>query len=161
MALRRAGSVFHPDHGWRFAPACCAAQSEGHVGQSPRSCSTLRECCAHEGSVARKAPLPTSRVRLAAAPRRAHELGGAKRNLTPRSSRGPTAWHQAHEAPRPIMRFTGLAPHRWPRLTSNVRRHESTPASVAATLFAASVSAAQCYADITQEHEYEEPRLRQ
>jgi len=128
VALRRSGSVFYPDRGWRFAPACCAAQSEGHVGQSPRSCSTLRERCAHEGSVARKALLPTSRVRLAAAPRRAHELGGAKRNLTPRSSRGPTAWHQAREAVRHIILLAGLAPHRRSRLTSNVRSRNTSDA---------------------------------
>ena len=45
----------------------------------------------------------------------------ARRCLTTRSSRGPTAWHQAREAVRHIILLAGLAPHRRPRLSSNVR----------------------------------------
>ena len=40
--------------------------------------------------------------------------------ITCRSRRGPTAWHQAREAPRPIMHFAGLAPHRRSHLTSTL-----------------------------------------
>ena len=47
-----------------------------------------------------------------------------RRGLTLRSRRGPTALHQAREAPRHIMRLAGLAQHRWSRLNSNVRPRE-------------------------------------
>ncbi len=47
------------------------------------------------------------------------------RGLTPRSTRGPTAGHQARAAPWPIMRRTGLASHRRSRVTSNVRPREN------------------------------------
>ncbi len=47
--------------------------------------------------------------------------------LTPRSRRGPTALHQAHEAPRHIIRLAGLAQCRRSRLTSNVRRRLAPP----------------------------------
>ena len=53
----------------------------------------------------------------------------AQRRLTLRSRRGPTAWHQAREAVGHIIGLAGLAPRRRSRLTSNVRRHESYPAS--------------------------------
>lgn len=45
--------------------------------------------------------------------------------LTPRSRRGPTASHQAREAALVIIRLAGLASCRRPRLTSNVRRHQT------------------------------------
>ena len=52
-------------------------------------------------------------------------LAESKRRLTPRSSRGPTAGHQARQAQRSIMRSSGLASRRRPRLSSNVwPRHE-------------------------------------
>ena len=49
-----------------------------------------------------------------------------KRSLTPRSSRAPTAGHQA-PATGTVYIFCarGLASHRWCRLTSNVRRRKS------------------------------------
>ena len=43
------------------------------------------------------------------------------RGLTPRSTRGPTAWHQAREAVWCIIGFAGLAPIRRSRVTSTVR----------------------------------------
>jgi hypothetical protein len=47
---------------------------------------------------------------------------GAQRCLTPRSRRGPTAGHQARSGgTRYIFASPGLAPHRRPRLSSNVR----------------------------------------
>ena len=51
-----------------------------------------------------------------------------QRGLTGRSRRGPTALHQARDAPRHIMRVAGLAQCRWSRLTSNVRPHRRTTA---------------------------------
>ena len=51
-----------------------------------------------------------------------HECG-----LTLRSRRGPTARHQAREAVGHIIGLAGLAPRRWPRLTSNVRPHGIPP----------------------------------
>jgi len=44
-----------------------------------------------------------------------------KCGLTLRSRRGPTALHQAREAPRHIMCLAGLAQRRWSHLNSNVR----------------------------------------
>jgi hypothetical protein len=52
------------------------------------------------------------------------------RCLTLRSSRAPTAGHQAREAFQAIFRLAGLASHRWVRLSSNVRHHETILASL-------------------------------
>ena len=52
------------------------------------------------------------------------------RGLTPRSTRGPTAWHQAREAVWYIIGLAGLAPTRRARVTSNVRRHHRTVGDV-------------------------------
>ena len=53
------------------------------------------------------------------------------RGLTLRSRRGPTALHQAREAPRHIMCLAGLVQYRWSRLTSNVRAQSMQLHSVA------------------------------
>jgi len=72
VALRRSGSVFYPDRGWRFAPACCAAQSEAQSGPKsslhPLAPPTLST---RELSGAR-APLCTSVTRFLPSPREAH-----------------------------------------------------------------------------------------
>ncbi len=47
----------------------------------------------------------------------------AERGLTPHSSRTPTASRQARSVARYILHSPGLAPSRWCRLSSNVRRH--------------------------------------
>jgi hypothetical protein len=50
--------------------------------------------------------------------------GALKLRLTPRSSRAPTAGHQAQATGTVyIFRGLGLASHRWVRLSSNVRPH--------------------------------------
>jgi len=54
-------------------------------------------------------------------------LAGANRCLTARSTRGPAAGQQAREALWYIIVLAGLPSHRRSRVTSNVRRHMSTP----------------------------------
>ena len=49
---------------------------------------------------------------------------GEKRCLTPHSSRAPTARRQARGTVQFIICTAGLAPHRWARLSSNVRPHK-------------------------------------
>jgi hypothetical protein len=50
----------------------------------------------------------------------------ARRCLTPRSSRAPTASHQARSVARYILHSPGLAPSRWYRLSSNVRQRSGS-----------------------------------
>ena len=70
----------------------------------------------------------------------AHVGCGHERCLTPRSSRAPTASHQARSVARYILHSPGLASRRWCRLSSNVRRRKMHVAGRSAIICAVSCS---------------------
>jgi len=74
------------------------------------------------GAGAEREAIVAGQQRLQGCGKATHQANQAQLCLTPRSRRGPTAGHQARDAARHIICIAGLASHRWPRLTSNVRR---------------------------------------
>ena len=106
----------------------CSVSAWGRRIQRRRACPCVRRaavstwhatavCAQREAHAAGKEELQGLGMPTATTPR-------AQRCLTPRSSRAPTAGHQARATGTVyIFRGPGLASHRWCRLTSNVRHH--------------------------------------